>query len=260
MLILLQFGITSCDKLKLPMSPSEKCAVPSVYESMKTIIFDNVDGANNENPLKINDWKKSLIISVEMPRLSGYDKVLKKTSCSGRIVFAIPQEERKYFNGDSELKGDVTYTIQPAADKNGDIISLDGFEFLVNDIVAANGRAVGMKDAKIESARQAAEQAKAQQLEAVQYPSSNSNITHTMYVITKEANLRAKPDPNSPSLGKLSFGTYLTVDSQANYFDATKNINRAWYHVTYDDAEGWVNSRLVATNLPDSPVTSFDSE
>lgn len=161
--------LISCDKIQTE-NKSEVCAKADTYETIKKIVFENAISTNNENPVKINDWQKEFSVTISMPVLTGYDKELAKTSCSGRLVFSVPENERKFFNGNAEIKGDITYSVQPSADKSGDIVNAQGVNFLIKDIVSANGRAVGMQTAEIVDAQNAAEEAKAAELAKIGGP------------------------------------------------------------------------------------------
>lgn len=233
MIALLAF-VSACDKVSAKFNDSEKCADSSVYETVKNIVFDKVENTNSDNPLKINDWKKSFLTTVNMPALSGVDKQINKVSCTGRLTFTIPQEERKFFNGETELKADITYSIQPSADKSGNIISVDGVEYIVSDIVEANGRAIGMKTAGIINAQQAAEQAKAEQIASAGGPQiaqtynpsfdCGRSLTNTERMICQDEGL-ASLDRELSTMFKTKLSSYDNAQKQTLLAIQRKNLS-----------------------------------
>jgi hypothetical protein len=63
-------------------------------------------------------------------------------------------------------------------------------------------------------------------------PAPSSDLPDEMIVIAQEANIRSEPDPNSPSLGTLPEGAYVTVLGYAKNAQNRKGMeesrNRRW--------------------------------
>lgn len=161
-IFLMGLVISGCDKISnIPTTGASLCANQTNINSIKSIVFDNAISTTGEDPTTINDWRATFTATVTMPLLQGVDEKLKRTDCSGRFVLTVPQTTRSKFGGESELKADITYFIQPSADGNGNIVHVDGIDFLVNKIVEANANANAAVIARQAEAQQIAEQAKA---------------------------------------------------------------------------------------------------
>ena len=72
-----------------------------------------------------------------------------------------------------------------------------------------------------------------------------------LYVISKNAIVRSRPNPHSPSLGILPFGKKVLVSRKAEYFDKSENTRTEWYRVLIGDQYGWVNPQLLGENIPE---------
>lgn len=72
-----------------------------------------------------------------------------------------------------------------------------------------------------------------------------------LYVISKNAIVRSRPNPHSPSLGILPFGKKVLVSRKAEYFDKSENTKSEWYRVLIGDQYGWVNPQLLGENIPE---------
>ena len=73
----------------------------------------------------------------------------------------------------------------------------------------------------------------------------------TLYVVAKNANVRSRPNPHSPSLGILPLGKRVLVSRKAEYFDKSENTKSEWYRVLIGDQHGWVNPQLLGENIPE---------
>jgi uncharacterized protein YecT (DUF1311 family) len=142
-LLVLALGVQGCGKLEQQSKTgASKCADVETYESLKRIVFNSSRSSTTDDPLLLNDWSRTFSVSVELPLLQSVDTVVSRTNCTGRLVLTIPQPDQSKFGGETALKADISYFIQPSADGSGDIVSAEGAEYLIGKIVAANRKSL----------------------------------------------------------------------------------------------------------------------
>lgn len=123
--------------------PSNPCGSNATYQTIKEIMFDEAVDQLDGDPVPINNLRRSAAVTMKFPRVTGSQPDLERTDCAGRLVIGIPPAARRAFDDERELNADIEYSVQPAADGSGDIVMVDGIQFLVSRIVAAeNFRAI----------------------------------------------------------------------------------------------------------------------
>ncbi len=121
---------------KVVEGPAQVCASRAVFEIIKNKVFDDAVSKVADEMVKLNGLREAIAGRLENPVLGGYDADLGKTSCAGRIVLGLPPNTQRAFNGATQLFADVTFTVQPAADKSGQVVETIGAEQLVDSLVA----------------------------------------------------------------------------------------------------------------------------
>jgi hypothetical protein len=152
-LVVLSIGalvpVASCGNQTSTASAAKNvCGDPETYNTIKEIVFDNAVSAALDDTVQINDWRKLTILTVEYPLLKDVNQEISRTDCAGRLILSIPETERPKFDGTVQLKADITYYSQPSADGTGNVISVDGFNPVVNKIVEANANQIGLAQAR----------------------------------------------------------------------------------------------------------------
>ena len=133
----------------MPTTGNAVCASQATYDTIKSIIFDEAAKQSTTDPVPLNDLRRSVSVKMEFPLVKSIDDRLERTDCSGRLIFVIPITETSAFGGDSELKADISYSVQPSADGSGNVITTSGFGFLLQRIVAANYMRVASRNANL---------------------------------------------------------------------------------------------------------------
>ena len=116
------------------------CGDPSTYDTIKEIVFDEARDRIAGDPVALNDLRRSVSVSMKFPVVTAVLNDLDRTDCSGRLILGIPPVAREAFGGEPELKADLNYSVQPAADGSGSVVTANGFGFLVNQIVVAENQ------------------------------------------------------------------------------------------------------------------------
>jgi uncharacterized protein YecT (DUF1311 family) len=114
------------------------CGSQPTYNSVKDIIFDEAIKQAGGNPVPLNDLRRGVSVRMEFPLVKGINEQLKRTDCSGRLTLGLPPGVSSAFGGEPALKADLTYSVQPAADGNGAVITAEGIQYLVGQLVAAD--------------------------------------------------------------------------------------------------------------------------
>ena len=152
--VLLSLSITSCSPstsgdsqktqesiaaapIRLP-DGAQECSSPGTYSTIKEIIFNQAVHIAGGDPVPINDLRLASSTRMDIPLVKGFDSNLKRAECSGRFIISIPATARAAFSGEQELKADITYSVQPAADGRGSVVEVYGIEYIVRNIVSAN--------------------------------------------------------------------------------------------------------------------------
>lgn len=257
--------LNSCDSINSKSTMKAAiCADADTISSLKSIVFRDAKEGEEWDPALINDWEKSFKASIELPLLKGIEKDISKATCSARLLLTIPENQRVYFAGDNELKADLTYFVQPSADNTGNLTGIiDGGQFVIERIAEANSNALQKKAEVAEQAVQAAETARltAQTTENAKITSATDTktgenaVSKTMYVATKQANIRLQADPSSGIVAKLNFGEALQIVDTTDVYDKELAITRTWYKVSQYGYIGWISSRITSETKLSEPIT-----
>lgn len=117
--------------------PANSCGRQATYDSIRDAVFDNAIEQWGQDPVPLNDLKRVVTARMQYPIVVSVDDKLHRQDCRGRLILAIPPDAVNAFNGERELKADITYSVQPSADGNGDVVTADGIQFIVEKLVAA---------------------------------------------------------------------------------------------------------------------------
>ncbi len=131
-------GATNGTKSSAKSTTNEaECVSKAVIERMRDSLFDSAIAAAKEGTQNLNSLRSVLSGRIESPLLQAHDDALKRTSCSGRLVFALPPNTHRAFAGATSLSGEIAYDIQPAADQSGPVVKMTGGEPIVDALVNA---------------------------------------------------------------------------------------------------------------------------
>ena len=128
-----------------PLVGTEVCGSQDTYTSVKDIVFDEAIKQISGDTVPLNDLKRGVSVTMQFPLVKGINEQLKRTDCSGRLLLGLPPGVTAAFGGERQLKADVIYSVQPAADGNGSVITADGIGFLVQTLVNADATRAMLK-------------------------------------------------------------------------------------------------------------------
>lgn len=112
------------------------CASKVTYDRLKNLAFDEAVKVRRADARNLHKLAAYSVIRMESPIVKSRDDSLNVTVCSGHFVLEIPPGAEGGFNGERQLKADVEYTAQAAADGSGLIYQLAGAEPIIFKLAA----------------------------------------------------------------------------------------------------------------------------
>jgi hypothetical protein len=131
-----------------PSDGTAVCGSQETYNSVKDLIFDEAVKQAGGDSVPLNDLRRGVFVKMEFPLVKGINEQLKRTDCTGRLTLGLPPGVSSAFSGETALKADLTYSVQPAADGNGSVITAEGIQYLVAQLVAADSLRSAQKAAQ----------------------------------------------------------------------------------------------------------------
>lgn len=116
--------------------PDGNCTSRAVVDAIRDKAFDAaVAKVGEKEAVKLNSLRSVIAGRLENPVVASHDPALERTECSGKIVFGLPPNTQRAFNGATQLSSDISFSTQPAADKSGLVVEATGLETLVDSLV-----------------------------------------------------------------------------------------------------------------------------
>jgi hypothetical protein len=116
--------------------PALQCASRVALDTMRDAIFDDaIAKVEKKESVKLNSLRAAIAGRMENPVVTTHDATLRRTECAGRIVFGLPPNTQKAFGDADQLSADVTFSVQPAADGSGLVVTSSGTETIVESLV-----------------------------------------------------------------------------------------------------------------------------
>lgn len=110
--------------------PEERCSSQRAYDLVKRELFRQAAAARGSDASAFNSLSAYAAIRVDAPVLKRNDEELGTVVCSGRVAVDLPPGVA-VIGGRRTLIADLDYAIQPAADGNGDVVTLSGADGIV---------------------------------------------------------------------------------------------------------------------------------
>jgi hypothetical protein len=118
-------------------TPEANCATRAVVDLLRDKVFDAaIAKVQAKEATKLNSLRSIIAGRLESPVMQSHDPELNRTACAGRIVFGLPPNTKSAFGGATQLAADVSFSVQPAADKSGIVIDTTGTEKLTDELIA----------------------------------------------------------------------------------------------------------------------------
>ncbi len=105
--------------------PAKRCAAPATYDKIKRELFRQAATARGVDPQMFDRLAGFAAVRVSGPVLREQDAGLERVSCEGQVALDLPPGVQ-VAGGRRSLTGRLGYTLQPAADGSGDVVTLSG--------------------------------------------------------------------------------------------------------------------------------------
>lgn len=107
--------------------PEARCAAPATYDKMKRELFRQAAAARGADLNAFDRLSAYAVLRVSGPVLRDQDEELQRVSCSGTVTLDLPPGVQ-VVGGRRSLTANLGYSLQPAADGSGDVVTLTGAE------------------------------------------------------------------------------------------------------------------------------------
>jgi hypothetical protein len=119
------------------LAGTEICGSRENYVQIKDMIFEKANELYGGDPVALNSLMRSVSVRMQYPVVKGVNEQLGRTDCAGRLLIDLPPGARDNFDGAKTLETDVEFSVQPAADSAGSVITAEGFGYTVNKLLSA---------------------------------------------------------------------------------------------------------------------------
>jgi uncharacterized protein YecT (DUF1311 family) len=107
--------------------PEDRCAAPATYDRIKRELFRQAAAARGSDLAAFDRLAPYAALRVSNPVLEEQDEGLERVSCSGDVALDLPPGVQ-VVGGRRTLSARLGYSLQPAADGSGDVVTLSGAE------------------------------------------------------------------------------------------------------------------------------------
>lgn len=114
------------------------CASPAAYDRIKGILFDRAIDQHSGDRSNLQTLADYSLVRMEEPVVRGWDPALDITKCTSRLVLVVPPGAEQAFAGERQLRADIEYTAQAAADGRGFVYQVKGAEPIVEKLAGFN--------------------------------------------------------------------------------------------------------------------------
>jgi hypothetical protein len=113
------------------------CTARAAVDALRDQVFDAaIAKVEGNEATKLNSLRSVIQGRLENPLVQAHDPALKRTQCAGRLVFGLPPNTQKAFEGATQLIAEVNFSAQPAADGSGLVVEANGYETIVDQLIA----------------------------------------------------------------------------------------------------------------------------
>jgi hypothetical protein len=112
------------------------CASAQTYDRLKALAFDQANGLRAGRTALLERLQASATLRMENPVATSHDEQLDVTVCRGRLVLDLPPGVEDAFSGERQLKAEVEYSAQAAADGSGLVYQMKGAEPIIYRLAA----------------------------------------------------------------------------------------------------------------------------
>ena len=113
--------------------PETRCASQATYDRIKRELFKRAAAVRSSDQATYDKLVAYAVLRAETPIMRGYDQRVNSVSCSAYISLDLPPGVA-VAGGRRTLNAEVGYTIQPAADGNGDVLTLTDADAIITPL------------------------------------------------------------------------------------------------------------------------------
>ena len=110
--------------------PEKACGTQRTYDLIKRELFRRAAQLRGSDQAAFDRLAAYSVIRMDAPMLQGHDKDIGRISCAGALALDLPPGVA-VVGGRRTLTANVGYAIQPAADGNGDVVTLTSAEGII---------------------------------------------------------------------------------------------------------------------------------
>ena len=113
--------------------PESRCAAQGTYDRIKRELFRRAAAVRGGDQAAYNKLVAYAVLRVETPILRGHDQRVNSVSCSASLSLDLPPGVA-VAGGRRTLNAEVGYTIQPAADRSGEVLTLTDADAIITPL------------------------------------------------------------------------------------------------------------------------------
>jgi uncharacterized protein YecT (DUF1311 family) len=140
--------MSTANVLEATPSGATLCASTGTYLRIKDAVFDRAQKQFGGDPGPLESLRRSVGVRMQYPVLRGVHQDIGRTDCGGRLILDLPPAARGAFDGLPALESDIQYSVQPAADGNGQAVEVSGGDDVVQQLTVAAGLVVARRSSQ----------------------------------------------------------------------------------------------------------------
>ena len=113
--------------------PESRCSAQSTYDRLKRELFRRAAAVRASDQAAYDNLVAYAVLRAETPMLRGYDQRVNSVTCSAFLSLDLPPGVA-VVGGRRTLSADVTYSLQPAADGSGEVLTLTEADAIVTPL------------------------------------------------------------------------------------------------------------------------------
>ncbi|HEU0043347.1 hypothetical protein [Sphingomonas sp.] len=114
----------------------QACGSADTYDRLKAFTFDEANRLRSARTTLLERLEASATVRMEDPVATSRDEQLDVTVCRGRLILDLPPGVEDAFSGERQLKAEVEYSAQRAADGSGLVYQMKGAEPIIYRLAA----------------------------------------------------------------------------------------------------------------------------
>ncbi len=113
--------------------PEQRCGSQATYDLVKRELFRRAAQVRGSDQAAFDRLAAYSVVRMDAPMLSSHDEDLNRVECAGSLALDLPPGV-SVIGGRRTLTANIGYAIQPAADGNGDVLTLSNAEAIITPL------------------------------------------------------------------------------------------------------------------------------